>query len=184
MGNECLSKTDTVKISNQLKKRPFSLPFDTVICKGDPISLPVSGRGYHYRWTDGSLLPSKIVEGESILEFEAFDRCYVYDYNIIARVRDCVCELFIPKAFTPNNDAHNQQFSMSSICDFTEFEIHIYNRWGEQVYASKKVNFSWDGTNGESECPIDLYHYKITYSYALRGELMRAGKVGEVYLLR
>lgn len=59
---------------------------------------------------------------------------------------------YVPNAFTPNGDEHNQQFKpiIYSGIDENNYELFIYNRWGELIFESRDINFGWDGTyNGE-----------------------------------
>jgi gliding motility-associated-like protein len=54
--------------------------------------------------------------------------------------------LFIPNAFTPNTDGNNDDFSIFWRCPFQQFNVKIFNRWGEKVFESNDQNFKWDGT--------------------------------------
>ncbi|MDX1651699.1 MAG: choice-of-anchor L domain-containing protein [Brumimicrobium sp.] len=57
--------------------------------------------------------------------------------------------LYVPNTFTPDNDRFNNTFKISSV-NLIDFEIRIFNRWGEVVFESQDKNFEWDGTyNGE-----------------------------------
>ena len=77
---------------------------------------------------------------------------------------------FIPNAFTPNGDGLNDVFEIKSEGfkadgSVKNFYIRIYNRWGEEVFYSKDVNFQWDGTlNGE---PVGLGNF--VYKMQLEG---------------
>lgn len=55
--------------------------------------------------------------------------------------------IFAPNTFTPDGDEFNQSWMvhMSGI-DVTDFELVIYNRWGEIVWESYDVSVGWDGT--------------------------------------
>lgn len=57
--------------------------------------------------------------------------------------------IFAPNTFTPDNDEFNQNWMvhMSGI-DVYDFELVIYNRWGEVVWESRDVSVGWDGTYG------------------------------------
>ena len=70
--------------------------------------------------------------------------------------------LYIPNAFTPNNDGINDVFRVigSSI---ERFEILIFNRWGEKVYESTDINQVWDGSHegGNYYVPNDIYQYVV-----------------------
>lgn len=54
---------------------------------------------------------------------------------------------YAPNAFTPDGDEFNQtwKFFVSGIDEF-DFELMIYNRWGEVVWETHDVHAAWDGT--------------------------------------
>lgn len=59
--------------------------------------------------------------------------------------------LYAPNTFTPDDDEHNQnwEFHISGI-DIYDFEITIFNRWGELIWESHDPSIGWDGTyNGK-----------------------------------
>ncbi len=55
---------------------------------------------------------------------------------------------YIPNSFTPDADEHNQIFKpiFTSGFDPFNYEISIYNRWGEMIWKSFDHNQGWDGT--------------------------------------
>ena len=64
--------------------------------------------------------------------------------------------VFIPNAFTPNGDNHNETFYVHG-ADKDDIEsMVIYNRWGEKVYETFD-NTPWDGYN----CQVGVYSYSI-----------------------
>lgn len=76
-----------------------------------------------------------------------------------------VTEIFIPNAFTPdNNDNINPTFKPSGM-NFNEYRMFIYNRWGELLFSTYDVNVGWDGhvRNSNVQAKQDLYVYKIQY---------------------
>ena len=70
--------------------------------------------------------------------------------------------LYIPNAFTPDNDGINDFFAPQGI-EFYDFEMEIYNRWGEKIYYTTDTDKPWDGrAKGEIEISKqDVYVYKI-----------------------
>jgi gliding motility-associated-like protein len=54
-------------------------------------------------------------------------------------------ELFVPSAFSPNNDGHNELVCLRGNCIQT-FYFTIYNRWGEKVFETSDQKMCWDGT--------------------------------------
>jgi gliding motility-associated-like protein len=53
--------------------------------------------------------------------------------------------VYIPTAFTPNNDRKNDVFRALLFGDAEFFELSIFNRYGEVVYQSKDFRKGWDG---------------------------------------
>ena len=70
--------------------------------------------------------------------------------------------LFVPNAFTPNDDASNDEFRIESP-SVTETVMEIYNRWGEKMFMSEDPGKGWNGTFKGKPCPADYYVYVIRY---------------------
>ena len=94
--------------------------------------------------------------------------------------------LYIPNAFTPDNDGLNDFFALQG-AHFNSFEMEIFNRWGESIYHTAHPNPSrgeglWDGTvNGKDSAPQGVYVYKIRVE-DFKGQ--RHYYVGNVTLIR
>ena len=73
--------------------------------------------------------------------------------------------VFVPTAFTPNNDGLNDVFEVK-VNGVYSFEMKIYNRWGEMVYFSDNIDHGWDGKDSLSNYVIEngtyLYHIYLT----------------------
>lgn len=70
--------------------------------------------------------------------------------------------IYVPNAFTPDGNRFNNVFDASTI-NISKLEVWIFNRWGEVVYKSDAVDFSWDGTYKGLACQDGTYTYKIAY---------------------
>ena len=71
--------------------------------------------------------------------------------------------LYIPNAFTPNNDGDNELFIpyLSGVLQ-REFTFMIFDRWGVKIYETDNpFTISWDGTYQGSPAPIDTYVWKL-----------------------
>ena len=71
-------------------------------------------------------------------------------------------EVFIPNIFTPNGDALNNSYCIDGFLDgCDEFELWIYNRWGELVFNTTDMKECWDGnvSNSTTEYPAGTYFY-------------------------
>ncbi len=68
--------------------------------------------------------------------------------------------IFIPNAFTPNNDGNNDiLFVRGNTID--EIEFMIYNRWGEQVFRTTTPSTGWDGRHDGKEVAADVFGYYV-----------------------
>ena len=57
---------------------------------------------------------------------------------------DPVYTMYVPDVFTPNNDGLNDIFIPKGQ-SISEFEMYVYNRWGEEVFYTDDINMGWNG---------------------------------------
>ena len=71
--------------------------------------------------------------------------------------------LFVPNAFSPNNDDVNDRFGVYA-GSIKEFHMAIYNRWGEKLFETADMKATWDGNVQGKPVPDGVYvvliHYK------------------------
>lgn len=85
--------------------------------------------------------------------------------------------LYIPNTFTPDNDRFNNYFAVEAV-NVVEFDIGIFNRWGELIFSSQDVDFKWDGTNANGNVVKDgTYIYKVKYKSINNDEEIIVGHV-------
>lgn len=70
--------------------------------------------------------------------------------------------LYVPNAFTPDGNRYNNTFTVSAI-GIVDFDIKIFNRWGELLFQSNDVNFEWDGMHKGKPVQDGTYVWKIFY---------------------
>ncbi|MFM7637588.1 MAG: PKD domain-containing protein, partial [Crocinitomicaceae bacterium] len=74
---------------------------------------------------------------------------------------------YIPNSFTPDADEHNQLFTPVFTSGFApnNFEMTIYNRWGELIFESRDHTKGWDGSYGVKGGVVQagLYSWIIRY---------------------
>jgi gliding motility-associated-like protein len=89
------------------------------------------------------------------------------------------CDLIFPNAFTPNGEGGNEAFLASnrSLVVLQQYELMVYNRYGEQVFQSNDVNAGWNG----ALCDVGTYYYVCRYIRA--GNKQKVIK-GDITLLR
>lgn len=89
---------------------------------------------------------------------------------------------YIPNAFTPDNDGLNDVFTAVGE-EIEEFEMQIFNRWGEKIYETTDLEYGWDGSaKGSSQVSEQgVYVYNIRLK-DYTGQLHRF--TGKVTLLK
>lgn len=74
---------------------------------------------------------------------------------------------YVPNSFTPDQDEYNQTWGpvFTQGFDPFNFDLYVFNRWGEVIWESHDASKRWDGTYGSkgSKCPDGVYTWKIGY---------------------
>jgi gliding motility-associated-like protein len=75
--------------------------------------------------------------------------------------------IYIPNAFTPNNDGMNDAFKVV-ISEVVRYELDIFNRWGENVFHSEDPDEVWIGNvnGGDHYAPTGMYNYRLKWKGA------------------
>lgn len=88
--------------------------------------------------------------------------------------------------FTPNGDGKNDEYIVEGE-SVEEYEIKIFNRWGERVFYSTDITKSWNGKvdNTKATCPEGTYFYIINYKFIFGEKNEGLGPIeGQVQLIR
>ena len=88
--------------------------------------------------------------------------------------------LYVPNTFTPGEDEMNAFFKAEG-GNINEFEMLIFNRWGELIYTMDSLDDSWDGTYEGAICQDGTYVWKVRLTDFVDEEYRF---VGHVNLLR
>ncbi len=95
------------------------------------------------------------------------------------------CEIYVPSAFSPNDDGFNDVFKAYSETEVILSQMQIFGRWGELIYdaknlSTKDLNEGWDGDFREREMEDGVYVYVISYLKGTENEVLK----GDFILLR
>jgi gliding motility-associated-like protein len=92
---------------------------------------------------------------------------------------NCCDNIFVPNAFSPNNDALNDEFRMVNAYGIDLKKFVVMNRWGNVVFESTNPQIGWNGRHDGELCEVGNYYYLIQYvcpetkkEYLLKGDLM------------
>jgi len=168
------SGTDNFLLSIEYPPEP-DLGSDTSICVGHTIEFNGNTNG-HYLWQDGSNNPTFIASDSGTYYLTVTNICGSATDSVILRIDPCDKIIFVPNAFSPDNDGINDIFKPYS--DYLdEYQLWIYNRWGELIFYTSDVNEGWDGYHNGKAAKNDVYVWKIVYKDYYNNSFTQFGNV-------
>lgn len=159
MKNGC-SSADTIQIIHKYKPL-FNLGKQTFYCPGLQLTLNPGFTDASYTWQDGSVEPLYAVKHSGLYYATATNDCGIFSDSIL--VKNGNCHIYVPQAFSPNNDGLNDIFKALEVESVREFNMKIFSRWGDMLFETNDKYKGWDGTNRGTAVPGDSYIYLITY---------------------
>jgi gliding motility-associated-like protein len=158
--NGC-KRSDTVKINYNLKP-VFTLGPDQMICPGNTITLaPVVDPAWQLLWQDGKTNPVYTITQTGVYSLAATNNCGTTTDAI--QISKGLCSVYIPNAFTPNGDSKNDLFKIFGTELVTEFNLKIFNRYGQIVFETADKNKGWDGKLNGQASPAGGFIYLMAY---------------------
>jgi gliding motility-associated-like protein len=85
-------------------------------------------------------------------------------------------QVYIPNAFTPNNDGKNDTFLIYGNT-ISSAKMSIYTQWGQLIFQSDNVANGWDGTFKGVNQPIGVYVYMVDITFTNGTTSLRKGTV-------
>jgi gliding motility-associated-like protein len=157
----------------------ISLGADRTICGNAGFTLQV-GAYSSYLWQDASTNATYQVTqpGAYYVTVENSSGCVAAD--TVTVTENCLDDVILPNAFTPNDDGRNDLF-VASGSDITSWFLEVRGRWGNLVYQSNKIEEGWDGRQNGIAAPAGTYVWKAYFS---TGSSPAREKAGTVFLLR
>ncbi len=165
--------TDVASETVGVLPRPvFDLGPEIAICFSETAELTVASNppAESYSWSTGETTQSIVVSivPDTVSAVAFLDGCFFTDSKVVReQVEGCSFAL-VPSGFSPNGDGKND-FLRVLTKRVSEYEIIIYNRWGEEVYRETNDDANgWDGSYKDDPLDIGVFAYVITYT-SLRG---------------
>lgn len=139
----------------------------------------------HHNWNmgDSTVLNDVYPQGESFVYTYKDSGHYIVtqvvttDYGCIDSIQKTIVigpdwAIYIPNAFTPNDDGLNDYFNARGF-GIVDYEMYIFDRWGNAIDRITSITEKgWDGiaNNGSKVAQIDHYVYKIYFTDAFGGK--------------
>jgi len=84
--------------------------------------------------------------------------------------------LFIPNAFTPNNDGRNDAFGAWGT-DIVAIQLNVFDRWGKLIWSTSDLDDRWNGRYGGQDAPVDTYVWSVKATEVSGNTYERTGHV-------
>jgi gliding motility-associated-like protein len=127
----------------------------------------------HFQWSTGDTTSSISVyeEGWYSITIDNNRLCYSTDSVMML---ECYIDFWMPNAFTPNGDGHNDLFRPVTIPEKVfNFRLMVYDKWGMKLFESQNPSVGWDGYIDGNPAQMGVYGYVILYNNPA-GELKQA----------
>jgi len=125
-------------------------------------------------WSFGDVLGSSSTDQHPTFTY-ADPTCYIVQLDVTSpdgctdtdTMTVCIgpdVSIYVPNTFTPDGNGMNDIFNAVTVgIDPNEFEMWIFDRWGNMIYYTDDLDDGWDGrVQGEADiCQIDTYVWKI-----------------------
>jgi gliding motility-associated-like protein len=135
-----------------------------------------------YNWSTGSNQKDVTVDKPGVYVLTVTDAggCKGSDTIRIVQ-KNCISGVYIPTAFSPNNNTVNDVFRAKVFGNLTSFQLQVFNRFGQIVFTTADPARGWDGRFGG--IPIDAGTFVYQCAYQLEGSKPTVEK-GTITLLR
>jgi gliding motility-associated-like protein len=163
--NTCSIVVDTFKVTGNISEVKLNIGNDTILCAGESVRLDVKDENFNeYNWSTGDATTSIIVTTPGSYYVSASGNCFKGADTIEVKAgNNCNVCLFVPNAFSPNNDGLNDVMMVNTICPVGFFQLDIYNRYGEKVFGSANPAIGWNGAYKGKPSDVGTYFYYIQY---------------------
>ena len=169
--DDCSVYYDTINL--YLPNITLHAGVDTSICRLAALRLQATNGFSSYSWT--SLLSGETLMGNNITVWPKESGIWVVRANVencqmrdsmIVTIKQCGNKLYIPTAFTPNNDGLNDRFGAYIDGGLESYRLNIFNRWGELLFSATDSNRVWDGYWKGKLQPAGVYIWHCEYKFA------------------
>ena len=145
---------DTFSVTVLPKMKVFA-GNDTAVIANQPLQLNATG-GINYDWTPSTYLSAAdIANPVAVFPFATTGIRYkLFAYNpqgckdsanITINVFKTPPIIYVPSAFTPNDDGTNDRLRPLAVGIKNIEDFSIYNRWGQLLFSTKINGAGWDG---------------------------------------
>jgi len=164
--NGCFSR-DSIEV--EFTQPPlFRLGADTLVCENTSVTLSPLFDGITPTWSDGSKSLTLNVDREGTYWAMVQEGGCVVRDSITVNYKSCTdFQVFVPNAFSPNEDGENDLFEIyfQENIVINSFLVEVFDRWGNKIFKSNSPEAKWDGMFLNRPLPMGVYSVMIRLDY-------------------
>lgn len=139
----------------------LNLGGDTTLCLSENPILNAGGGMLSYQWNTGDKTQEIVAYDSGIywVKVKDMEGCVSLDSINMKKRKDLFpSNIFMPNAFTPNNDGRNDSYPLNQYkVKGALYNIKLYNRWGEKMMEITSPDVNWDGNINGKPAPEGVY---------------------------
>lgn len=165
----CIVPKSSDPISVHINPLPkITFPDNPTIKQGNSVVLQpeITGNIMTYAWTPATGLSNTIIANPIadpgttmtyFLQVTSTAGC-----QTIAKVTvNVLVPIYVPNTFTPNGDGVNDLWDISSLLNYPNCTVDVFNRYGQSLFHSRGYSKPWDGTFNGNQLQPGVYYYII-----------------------
>ncbi|MEN0003149.1 MAG: gliding motility-associated C-terminal domain-containing protein [Bacteroidota bacterium] len=139
-----------------------------------------------YTWADGTEGPVRTLTEAGTYDASINLDCGSIPISVALAFEVCQPEVFVPNAFSPNQDGFNDSFGPFIEVDFptVEYSFQVYDRWGALLFESNELTDTWNGDALGSIAGVGVYVWVLEYTIEGPSGEQRFREMGDVLLVR
>ncbi|MEP7377332.1 MAG: gliding motility-associated C-terminal domain-containing protein, partial [Chitinophagaceae bacterium] len=140
----------------------------------EPLTSRILGNDYTYNWTPPAGLSNPFINNpiftydrqtQYLIEMTSAAGCITVDTLLVKMLSDIPTDIqsdiFVPKAWSPNNDGHNDKLFPIPVKIKELVYFRIFNRWGQLVFETNILLNGWDGIFHGQPQVMDTYTWTL-----------------------
>ncbi len=159
---------------------PTDFPQDTFLCPGTVLTLsnpfvdPNNGTPYQ---------PNFSFAQPGVYAFSGRNANFCPE-SVQITVQTCCNEkgIYVPNIFSPNDDGENDRFCVFPVEACSNYQLQVYDRWGNLLFTGLDAANCWDGTFRDKMVPPGVYTWFLSFFAQDQGN--RAVLKGSVTVIR
>ncbi|WP_276132961.1 gliding motility-associated C-terminal domain-containing protein [Polluticoccus soli] len=147
-----------------------SLPEVAEMCARFPDSIGTYYPDVTYKWSTGEMACCIVPQYDGEYRLATINECGTYFDTTFVEFSACDTCIVVPNAFMPHGDYSTRLFKAIVTCPIQDFDMKIFNRWGQMVFTTQDVTKGWNGYYKNIPCDQGTFIYLIQYHSLASGK--------------